>query len=132
MKLAKATLAGLACVLTVNAGGLPAQIYVHPALSSSKPVSLTAGEANAVLSHRLGISTYETLPKGLTAGSKKGQIVFGDARGEIGEQQKGPKVVMVVYGSDGRGPSPLPASRGSPTDERAQRLCRPRSDRSRP
>lgn len=111
MKLTAATaLVALGGVATVQALP-PAQIYLHPApsgASSGQSVGITSAEANAVLSHRLGISKYETLPKGLSAGSRKGQILFGDVGADLddGQQQEDKmKVVMVVYGAGPQGES---------------------------
>lgn len=82
----------------------PAQIFLHPAASSQSDVSITAPEVNAVLSHRLGIQQYETLPKGLAAGSKKGQILFGDVGGDLEDDKPDRmKLVMVVYGGGPQG-----------------------------
>lgn len=55
--------------LALSASSPPSQLYLSPpppppssSSSSSSPISLTAPQANAVLAHHLGVSSYIDLP----------------------------------------------------------------------
>ncbi|CAH7670090.1 hypothetical protein PPACK8108_LOCUS4777 [Phakopsora pachyrhizi] len=67
------------------------------------PVSIGTDELNALLSHNLGISDYETLPESLYPSEKKAQIIFGNHASDLPQLQPVPEsersnLMIIIYG----------------------------------
>ncbi|MBW0529919.1 hypothetical protein O181_069634 [Austropuccinia psidii MF-1] len=81
-----------------------AKVYINNPNLTKTSISLTNPELNALLSYKLNISNFETLPKSLDQSTTKGQIIFGNPHLDLPdvEVEIKSKLILLIYGSDGQ------------------------------
>ncbi|PLW04644.1 hypothetical protein PCASD_26529 [Puccinia coronata f. sp. avenae] len=100
------TSAVLLLLPSLASGQLNAHLYLRTlAPTQTMPVPLSTPELNAILSHRLNISHFESLPASLHPTTIKSQLVLGHTTSDLPQSEPAiqqSKLLVALYGNDGQ------------------------------
>jgi hypothetical protein len=100
------TSAVLLLLPSLASGQLNAHLYLRTlAPTQTMPVPLSTPELNAILSHRLNISHFESLPASLHPTTPKSQLVLGHTTSDLPQSEPAiqqSKLLVALYGNDGQ------------------------------